>query len=107
MFARDTIAINMQIKPLLTIDVSSKTVLTLLVGATSTRPAARVFETLMMSLTRCPPVKRILDGLGITPLKCSVTVMRGDSKVDHTLETREGIGGGVDISNAIFFIIRW
>jgi hypothetical protein len=59
-----------------------------------------------MSLTRCPPVKRILDGLGITPLKCRVTVMRGDSKVDHTLETREGIEGRIGISNAIFFIIR-
>ena len=64
---------------------------TLLVGEISTRPAARVFEILMMSLTRCPPVRSSLEGLGVTPLKCRVTVMRGDSRVDQTLNKRTGV----------------
>ena len=55
-------------------------------GAISTGPAAKVFETLIISLTLCPAVISSLQGLGVMPLKYSVTDTRGDSRVDHTFK---------------------
>ena len=55
-------------------------------GAISTGPAAKVFETLIISLTLCPAVMSSLQGLGVMPLKYSVTDTRGDSRVDHTFK---------------------
>ena len=68
---------------------------TLAVGVISTGPLASTLLTRIISLTLCPPVRRRREGVGVIPRKWRVTVMKGDSRVDHTCG-RECEGGRRD-----------